>query len=83
MKQHQEMVKNLRRGDSVITSGGTVGKVTKQAAIIADLTPDAAQKLCAAYQAKKLFCEVKKPTDFSPPFSVFWREMPIRAIPRP
>jgi preprotein translocase subunit YajC len=28
-KQHQEMVKNLRRGDSVVTSGGTVGKVTK------------------------------------------------------
>lgn len=29
VKQHQEMVKKLRRGDSVITSGGTVGKVTK------------------------------------------------------
>lgn len=29
MKQHQEMVKNLRRGDTVITSGGLVGKVTK------------------------------------------------------
>jgi preprotein translocase subunit YajC len=29
VKQHQEMVKNLRRGDSVITSGGTIGKVTK------------------------------------------------------
>jgi preprotein translocase subunit YajC len=28
-KQHQEMVKNLRRGDNVITSGGLVGKVTK------------------------------------------------------
>jgi preprotein translocase subunit YajC len=28
-KQHQEMVKNLRKGDSVVTSGGTVGKVTK------------------------------------------------------
>jgi preprotein translocase subunit YajC len=28
-KQHQEMVKNLRRGDTVITSGGLVGKVTK------------------------------------------------------
>jgi preprotein translocase subunit YajC len=28
-KQHQEMVKNLRRGDTVITSGGMVGKVTK------------------------------------------------------
>jgi preprotein translocase subunit YajC len=29
VKQHQEMVKNLRRGDSVVTTGGTVGKVTK------------------------------------------------------
>ena len=28
-KQHQEMVKNVRRGDSVITSGGLLGKVTK------------------------------------------------------
>jgi preprotein translocase subunit YajC len=28
-KQHQEMVKNLRRGDSIITSGGLIGKVTK------------------------------------------------------
>jgi preprotein translocase subunit YajC len=28
-KQHQEMVKALRRGDTVITSGGLVGKVTK------------------------------------------------------
>lgn len=29
MKQHQEMVKNLRRGDTVVTSGGLIGKVTK------------------------------------------------------
>src|SRR5215468_10301339 len=29
VKQHQEMVKNVRRGDSVITSGGLIGKVTK------------------------------------------------------
>ncbi len=28
-KQHQEMVKNLRKGDSVVTQGGTLGKVTK------------------------------------------------------
>jgi preprotein translocase subunit YajC len=28
-KQHQDMVKGVRRGDVVITSGGTVGKVTK------------------------------------------------------
>ena len=29
MKSHQEMVKNIRRGDTVVTSGGMVGKVTK------------------------------------------------------
>src|SRR6187551_1649162 len=28
-KQHQEMIKNVRRGDTVITNGGLVGKVTK------------------------------------------------------
>jgi D-alanyl-D-alanine carboxypeptidase len=51
----------------------TVNKVTRQAAIIADLEPDAAQKLCAAYKAKKQFCEVKKPKDFAAPFRAFWR----------
>lgn len=29
VKQHQEMVKALRRGDTVVTSGGLIGKVTK------------------------------------------------------
>src|SRR5262249_55328044 len=29
VKQHQEMVKSLRRGDTVISQGGIVGKVTK------------------------------------------------------
>ncbi len=29
VKQHQSMVKALRRGDTVITNGGLVGKVTK------------------------------------------------------
>ena len=29
VKAHQEMVKNVRRGDTVITNGGLVGKVTK------------------------------------------------------
>src|SRR3979490_2867687 len=28
-KEHQELVKSVRRGDTVITSGGLVGKVTK------------------------------------------------------
>ena len=29
LKQHQAMVKALRRGDTVVTNGGLVGKVTK------------------------------------------------------
>jgi len=29
VKEHNELVKNLRRGDTVVTSGGLVGKVTK------------------------------------------------------
>ena len=29
VKQHQELVKNVRRGDTVVTSGGLVAKVTK------------------------------------------------------
>jgi len=29
VKQHSEMVKNVRRGDSVVTNGGLIGKVTK------------------------------------------------------
>ena len=29
VKAHAEMVKNVRRGDTVITNGGLVGKVTK------------------------------------------------------
>ena len=29
VKQHQEMVKNVRKGDTVVTSGGMVGRITK------------------------------------------------------
>ncbi len=29
MKQHQELIANLRRGDTVVTSGGLIGKVSK------------------------------------------------------
>jgi D-alanyl-D-alanine carboxypeptidase len=45
----------------------------RQAAIIADLDPGAADKLCAAYTAKKQFCEVKKAAEITPPFAVFSR----------
>lgn len=29
MKAHQEMVNNVRRGDTIVTSGGLIGKVAK------------------------------------------------------
>ncbi len=29
VKAHQELVKNVRRGDTVVTNGGLVGRVTK------------------------------------------------------
>ena len=29
VKAHQEMIKGVRRGDTIVTSGGIVGKVTK------------------------------------------------------
>lgn len=51
----------------------TVNKATRQAAIIADLEPGVAERLCADYRAHKQFCEVKKPSDFAAPFAGFWR----------
>jgi len=51
----------------------TVNKATRQAAIIADLEPGVAERLCASYRARKQFCEVKKPQDFVAPFTAFWR----------
>ena len=29
VKDHREMINNVRRGDTVVTSGGIIGKVTK------------------------------------------------------
>ena len=29
MKQHQELISNLRRGDTIVTTGGLIGKVSK------------------------------------------------------
>ncbi|SON55150.1 preprotein translocase subunit YajC [Hartmannibacter diazotrophicus] len=28
-KDHQEMLKNIRRGDTIVTAGGVIGKVSK------------------------------------------------------
>jgi len=29
VKEHREMINNVRRGDTVVTSGGIIGKVTR------------------------------------------------------
>lgn len=29
MKEHQQLVANLKRGDTVVTAGGIIGKITK------------------------------------------------------
>jgi preprotein translocase subunit YajC len=29
VREHQDMLKNLRRGDQIVTSGGIIGKITK------------------------------------------------------
>ncbi len=29
IKEHQELLKNIRRGDTIVTSGGLIGKVVK------------------------------------------------------
>ena len=51
----------------------SVNKAVRQAAIIADLEPAAAEKLCTAYRARKMFCEVKKPQEIVQPFAAFAR----------
>ena len=30
-KEHQELIRNVRRGDTIVTAGGFIGKVTKVA----------------------------------------------------
>ena len=50
----------------------TINKTTRQASFVADLQPDEAQKLCADFRSKKLFCQVKRPHDIVAPFSGFW-----------
>jgi len=29
LRQHQEMIRNIRRGDTIVTNGGLIGKVVK------------------------------------------------------
>ena len=44
MKQHRDMIENLKRGDQVVTGGGILGKVTKveagDATVIVEIAPN-------------------------------------------
>lgn len=45
MKQHREMVNSVRRGDTVVTAGGVVGKVSKapqkdDPEVVVEIAPD-------------------------------------------
>ena len=52
VKQHAEMVKNVRRGDTVVTNGGLIGKIT-------DITEAAGAEVQAIYP-------IGKPEDINP-----------------
>lgn len=43
VRAHQEMIKNVRRGDTVVTAGGIIGKVTKVADDASDIEVEIAQ----------------------------------------
>ncbi|MET0529786.1 MAG: preprotein translocase subunit YajC [Microvirga sp.] len=45
VKAHQEMIKNVRRGDTVVTSGGIIGKVSKVLEDSADIEVEIADNV--------------------------------------
>jgi preprotein translocase subunit YajC len=48
VREHQEMIKNVRRGDTVVTSGGIIGKVTK----VLDESPDVEVEIADGVRVK-------------------------------
>ncbi len=58
VKEHQEMIKNVRRGDTIVTTGGIIGKVTK----VVDGTPTSRSRsptACACKVARAMIAEVR------------------------
>lgn len=48
VREHQEMIKNVRRGDTVVTSGGIIGKVVK----VLDDSPDIEVEIAEGVRVK-------------------------------
>jgi preprotein translocase subunit YajC len=42
-KEHQELIRNVRRGDTIVTAGGFIGKVTKVADEAAEIEVEIAE----------------------------------------
>ncbi len=58
VKQHQEMIKNVRRGDTVVTSGGIIGKVTKVLEEASDIEVEVAEGVRVKV-ARSMIAEVR------------------------
>ena len=61
-KEHANLIKNTRRGDSVITTGGLIGKVTKvvdDAELELEIAPNVKVRVLRARQASS--CTAAQP----------------------
>jgi preprotein translocase subunit YajC len=62
MKAHQEMIKNVRRGDTVVTSGGIIGKVSKVTEDSADIEVEIADNVKVKV-ARAMIAEVRSKSE--------------------
>jgi preprotein translocase subunit YajC len=62
VRAHQEMVKNVRRGDMVVTSGGIIGKVTKVLEDSADVEVEIADNVKVKV-ARAMIAEVRSKSE--------------------
>jgi preprotein translocase subunit YajC len=62
VKAHQEMIKNVRRGDTIVTSGGIIGKVSKVLEDSADIEVEIADNVKVKV-ARAMIAEVRSKTE--------------------
>jgi preprotein translocase subunit YajC len=62
VKAHQEMIKNVRRGDTVVTSGGIIGKVSKVLEDSADIEVEIADNVKVKV-ARAMISEVRSKSE--------------------
>jgi preprotein translocase subunit YajC len=62
VRAHQEMIKNVRRGDMVVTSGGIIGKVTKVLEDSADVEVEIADNVKVKV-ARAMIAEVRSKSE--------------------